>query len=41
MSGRYLLDTNVAIRVLNQKVDLRSRQGGGMEAFLSLVRPET
>jgi predicted nucleic acid-binding protein len=37
MSGRYLLDTNVAIRVLNQKVDLRSRQGGGMEAFLSLT----
>jgi len=37
MSGRYLLDTNVAIRVLNQKVDLRSRQGGGMEVFLSLT----
>jgi len=37
MSGRYLLDTNVAIRVLNQKVDLRSRQGSGVEAFLSLT----
>lgn len=37
MSGRYLLDTNVAIRVLNQKVDLRSHHGRGMEAFLSLT----
>lgn len=34
MSGRYLLDTSVAIRVLNQKVDLEARRGRGLEVFL-------
>jgi tRNA(fMet)-specific endonuclease VapC len=37
MSGRYLLDTNVAIRVLNQDVDLEARRGGSLEMFLSLT----
>jgi tRNA(fMet)-specific endonuclease VapC len=34
MNGRYLLDTNVAIRVLNREVDLEARRGSGLEAFL-------
>jgi tRNA(fMet)-specific endonuclease VapC len=34
MSGRYLLDTSVAIRVLNQKVDLGTRRGSGLEVFI-------
>jgi tRNA(fMet)-specific endonuclease VapC len=37
MSGRYLLDTNVAVRVLNQEVDLKARRDGGLEAFLCLT----
>lgn len=37
MSGRYLPDTNVAIRVLNQEVDLEARRGSGLEAFLCLT----
>lgn len=37
MSGRYLLDTNVAIRILNQEVDLRARRGTGLEAFLCVT----
>jgi len=37
MSGRYLLDTNVAIRVLNQEVDLDARSDTGLEAFLCLT----
>lgn len=37
MSGRYLLDTNVAIRVLEQEVDLEARRGSGLEAFLCLT----
>jgi tRNA(fMet)-specific endonuclease VapC len=37
MSGRYLLDTNVAIRVLNQEVDLEARRKSGLEAFLCLT----
>ena len=37
MSGRYLLDTNVAIRILNQEVDLNSRRNAGLEAFLCLT----
>jgi len=37
MSGRYLLDTNVAIRVLNQEVDLGARIGTGLETFLCLT----
>jgi len=37
MSGRYLLDTNVAIRVLNQDVDLEARRETGLEAFLCLT----
>ncbi len=34
MSGKYLLDTSVAIRVLNQKVDLQARRGLGLEIFV-------
>jgi tRNA(fMet)-specific endonuclease VapC len=37
MSGSYLLDTNVAIRVLNQEVDLNARLGTGLETFLCLT----
>jgi tRNA(fMet)-specific endonuclease VapC len=37
MSGRYLLDTNVAIRVLNREVDLESRRDRGLEAFLCVT----
>jgi len=37
MSGRYLLDTNVAIRVLNREIDLGQRRDPGFEAFLSLT----
>jgi tRNA(fMet)-specific endonuclease VapC len=37
MSGKYLLDTNVAIRILNQAVDLEARRAIGFEAFLSLT----
>lgn len=37
MSGRYLLDTNVAIRILNQEVDLEARRSSGLEAYLSLT----
>ena len=32
MSGKYLLDTNVAIRVLNQELDLQERRGTGIAA---------
>lgn len=37
MNGRYLLDTNIAIRVLNQQVDLRSRRTADLEVFLSVT----
>jgi len=37
MSGRYLLDTNVAIRILNQAFDLEERRATGMEVFLCLT----
>ncbi len=37
MSGRYLLDTNVAIRVLEKEVDLETRRGTGIQAFLCLT----
>ena len=37
MSGRYLLDTNVSIRILNQEVAVEARRGSGLEMFLSLV----
>jgi tRNA(fMet)-specific endonuclease VapC len=37
MSGRYLLDTNVAIRLLNQEIAITSRRGSDLEMFLSLV----
>ena len=37
MNGRYLLDTNIAIRLLNQELDLQPFRGSGLEAFLSLT----
>jgi tRNA(fMet)-specific endonuclease VapC len=37
VSGKYLLDTNVAIRILNKELDLEERRGAGLEAFLSLT----
>lgn len=37
MSGRYLLDTNVAIAVLNDELDLASRRGSGQEVFLCVT----
>jgi tRNA(fMet)-specific endonuclease VapC len=33
--GRYLLDTNVAVAILNDKVDLEQYLGVGRDAFLS------
>jgi tRNA(fMet)-specific endonuclease VapC len=37
MSGRYLLDTSVAVRVLNREVDLEARRDQGLEAFLCVT----
>ncbi len=37
MSGKYLLDTNIAIRILNHEIDLEARRGGDFEAFLVTV----
>lgn len=37
MSGKCLLDTNVAIRVLNQELDLRTHQGQGLQTLLCLT----
>jgi tRNA(fMet)-specific endonuclease VapC len=37
MSGKYLLDTNVAIRVLNREVDLEAQRDPGLEAFLCVT----
>ena len=37
MNGRYLLDTNVAIQVLNGQLDLESRSGRGIKLFLCLT----
>ena len=37
MSGRYLLDTNVAIRILNNELDLEARPGDESEAFLCVT----
>lgn len=37
MSGRYLLDTNVAIRVLNDDLDLGGHRGDGAQTYLSLT----
>ena len=37
MSGRYLLDANAAIRMLNQQVDLEARRGSGLEVFLCVT----
>jgi tRNA(fMet)-specific endonuclease VapC len=34
-TGRYLLDTNAAVAVLNDKVDLDRRLGGWLNTFLS------
>jgi len=37
MSGRYLLDTNVAIRILNNQIDLEERRDPGVAVFLSVT----
>ncbi len=37
MDGRYLLDTNVAIRVLNREVDLETRRDHVYEVFLCVT----
>lgn len=37
MSGRYLLDTNIAIRVLNQQIDLDAREDRTREVLLCLT----
>jgi tRNA(fMet)-specific endonuclease VapC len=37
MSGSYLLDTNVAIRILNQQVVLAAFRQAGGQAFLCLT----
>lgn len=35
MTGRYLLDTNVAIAILEREIDLESLRSDGHEMFLS------
>ena len=37
MSGRYLLDTNIAIRILNNELDLEARPEDESEAFLCVT----
>lgn len=37
MSGSYLLDTNVAIRVLNRELDPEDRRDPGIEVYLCLT----
>jgi tRNA(fMet)-specific endonuclease VapC len=37
MNGRYLLDTTIAIAVLEGEVDLTRRRGKPFEAFLSAI----
>lgn len=37
MPGRYLLDTNVAIAILESEVDLESRRGPRFDAFLNTI----
>lgn len=37
MSGRYLLDTNIAIRILNREVDPEAMRDQGLEAFLCVT----
>ena len=37
MTGRYLLDTNIAIAILEKEIDLERHRGGGIEVFLSTV----
>ncbi len=37
MSGKYLLDTNVAVAVLNGKLDLAPRRGPGVEIYLNAI----
>ena len=37
MSGRYLLDTNIAVQVLNDQLDLESRRGRGIHSLLCLT----
>ena len=37
MSGRYLLDTNVAIQILNQNIDLLAHRNSRLQAFLCLT----
>lgn len=34
MSGSYLLDTNIAIAILEEEIDLTSRRGGDFSFFL-------
>jgi len=35
VSGRYLLDTNIAIAILEKEIDLEQRRDSGLEAFLN------
>jgi tRNA(fMet)-specific endonuclease VapC len=37
MSGDYLLDTNVAIGILNRQVDLVARRRAGLQTYLCLT----
>lgn len=37
MIGRYLLDTNVAIAILESEIDLAMRRGRGLETFLNTI----
>jgi tRNA(fMet)-specific endonuclease VapC len=37
VSGRYLLDTNVVIAILESEIDLVVRRGRGLETFLNTI----
>ena len=37
MTGRYLLDTNVAIAILEREIDLESLSSNGREVFLNSI----
>jgi tRNA(fMet)-specific endonuclease VapC len=37
VTGRYLLDTNVAIAILEKELDLEQHRGSGVEIFLNTI----
>ena len=37
MAGRYLLDTNIAVLILNQKIDLTPKLSSGAQVYLDIT----